>query len=325
MPPGFTLVELLVVIAVLGMLMALLMPAVQSTREAGRRATCENNLYNLGRGMLAHEVQQQILPTGGWGWRWVGDPDRGYRSNQPGGWYYNVLPYIDQQALRELGRDGKMNEITSEQLAGANQVTHHPLELANCPSRRRCILYPRGPGWTFVAYNAAENSLSNNKTARADYAANSGSHGGGEYSPGPKSLADADKPAWRTQSATGKTNGISFTRSEIRMAHITDGRANTIMIGEKYLNPDHYFTGRDGADNENLYTGFNNDNFRSTRLPPKRDTRGVANTVCFGSAHPGGCHFVFVDGSVRKINYNVDPVTFKGLGDRNGGTTANVQ
>ena len=73
---GFTLVELLVVITIIGILSALLLPAVQAAREAARRVTCTNNIKQLALGMLTHEQQQGFFPSGGWSWQWTGDPDR---------------------------------------------------------------------------------------------------------------------------------------------------------------------------------------------------------------------------------------------------------
>src|ERR1039457_6255536 len=101
---GFTLVELLVVITIIGILVAMLLPAVNSARESGRNAQCKNNLRQLGTACLAHEEAQGIFPAGGWGWSWVGDPDRGYGDQQPGGWIYNILPHTDQTAVHDLGR-----------------------------------------------------------------------------------------------------------------------------------------------------------------------------------------------------------------------------
>ena len=99
---GFTLVELLVVITIIGILIALLLPAVQAAREAARRMQCTNHLKQIGLAMLNHEQAHKQFPTGGWGWGWIGDPDRGFDHRQPGGWVYNILPYLEQDALYNL-------------------------------------------------------------------------------------------------------------------------------------------------------------------------------------------------------------------------------
>ena len=81
---AFTLVELLVVITIIGILIALLLPAVQAAREAARKAQCKNNLKQLSLAMLGFEQANGHFASGGWGWRWVCDPDRGVERRAAG-------------------------------------------------------------------------------------------------------------------------------------------------------------------------------------------------------------------------------------------------
>lgn len=315
---AFTLVELLVVIAIIGILAVLLMGGAQQGVEAARRLRCRNNVYQLARAVLIHEQRHGQFPTGGWGWDWVGDPDRGFNKRQPGGWAYNILPYIEQENLWLLPKDGQPNVVTQEQKDRANTMVKTPIKLFICPTRRRTMVYPAPWGGTDVAYNATPNTTADNVQARCDYAINSGSQKRNEYFSGPSTLAKGDDPSFKWHD-TSELTGLSYERSEIGFAHVRDGKSFTLMLGEKYLNFDHYYTGMDPSDNESWCTGFNNDNFRVTYYEPRQDRPGMTSTFRFGSAHTAGAHMAFCDGSARLVRYTIDAETFLSLGHRSDG------
>jgi len=159
---AFTLVEVLVVIAIIGALVALIMPAIEGAREAARRSSCANNLKQLALAGKMHTDAHRIYPTGGWGANWVGDPDGGFGVKQPGGWIYNILPYIEQQNLRNIGAGLPKEE---KRLAMA-QLMKTPLEVTICPSRRLARAYPyNGP-------STLENAIPPKKVGKTDYAIN---------------------------------------------------------------------------------------------------------------------------------------------------------
>lgn len=153
---------------------------------------------------------------------------------------------------------------------------------------------------------------------RTDYAANAGSQDVNEFISGPFTRAEGMSPTYPWPSTAGLT-GVSFQRSMILLAEIVDGTSSTFLVGEKYLNPDHYESGNDNADNECALSGFDNDNFRVTFSPPLRERRGLGDTKRFCSAHPSTVNMAFYDGSVHSVSYEIDGVVFRAMGSRNQG------
>jgi prepilin-type N-terminal cleavage/methylation domain-containing protein len=330
---AFTLVELLVVIAIIGVLVALLLPAIQAAREAARRQQCANNLKQLGLATQNHHDSQKFFPSAGWGWFWAGDADRGYGREQPGGWTFSLLPYMEQNQLRALAGDGSRDTISVGQQAGALTVLRTLSPHWWCPSRRAQNVHPKGPGDPDPAYYArnAARATGSFVCARTDYAAcvgdkvrtdgvaivESGSFPGGNTRGGPEANYNiATNFAWTTDTvgngaAQGNYpvdpfTGVCFQRSEIGIKHITDGSSNTYLLGEKYLDPTNYETGADAGDNESWGTGFNNDVNRCAVELPLQDTPAVSSATRFGSSHAGGWYALFCDGHAELVSFDIE-------------------
>ena len=315
---AFTLVELLVVMAIIGIVISLLLPAVQAARESGRRAQCSNNLKQMALACLQHEQNQKILPTGGWGWNWTGDPDRGFNRQQPGGWLFNILPFMEEMTTRLQGAGGNQ--------AGRNQTTVTTVAAFMCPTRRALKLYPYTHGNDFYNANAPA------YIARSDYAGNAGDNLGTTCvwaGPGSLSVGDGMQLSdWYANNAgcvpTDNQGGIDatgvlFMISEIKLADIKDGVSNTYLIGERYLDPDNYEDGSACDNDQGWDMGFDFDVNRWTNpsSPPLQDTGGLGGCMAsFGSAHAGTFNMALCDGSVRAIAYTIDLETHRRLGNR---------
>jgi hypothetical protein len=284
---------------------------VQSAREAARRTQCASNLRQVALACLQHESNIRRLPSGGWHFHWIGEPERGTGVDQPGSWGFSLLAYLELEMLREMGK-GTEGIARTEALIARTET---PISLFLCPSRRESAVlrytWNRQP---FTKGGKLRRPLEFG--TKSDYAANVGDSPDVEFDPawpGPQTLEEGDKATeWPKKEFTG----VIYGRSEVSFGEIIDGLSNTYLLGEKYLPVDHYLTGEDSGDNESLHVGFNNDTCRSTAAPPEHDTGVVMRHNAFGGPHTTVWQAAFSDGSVHSINWEIDEEVHRQRGNR---------
>ena len=300
---AFTLIELLVVIAIIGILVGLLLPAVQKVREAAARIKCTNNLHQMGLALHSYHDANNGLPAG---YTASGSYFDGASDTSPGwGWAALLLPYMEQ------GNLARSIDFTQPVGAAANAAVQTPLPILICPS-------DQAPNTAFAVNDPFGQPVA--RLAPSSYAACVGGD-------------ESDVTA-----ATGM--GAFYRNSRTRFTDITDGLSETILIGEKaWSNAEGAWAGAPA--NATLARGPRNPNpgSSSASLPAPAlvlshshlnnattDTDGGLDD--FSSNHAGGSNFLFADGSVHFINsipgdtpagYTADSIAFQALGTRAGG------
>ena len=324
---AFTLVELLVVITIIGILMALLLPAVNAARETARQLQCQNNLNQIGKACQNHITSKGTLPSGG-KYNYIGesqlddDGGKGTTEKQIGGWIFNILPFIEQESLYLMTKEGD----SARERAAAT-----PVKLFYCPSRRTAQGYP------MTASKPVNMSSTLSLYGKTDYAANGGNS---------KNIFTGAESA--TTNSNEQLSGIVRPMKPVSDREIRDGSAHTILAGEKYLPPEQYETGSNKGDDSvwlvgwdvesirfapyfngqtgkpELYTGWETkkptcDESANMDRKPRPDTRGEGvsdNVINFGAAHTSFLQVVMVDASVRSIKYSINPKVFGCLCNR---------
>ena len=319
---GFTLIELLVVIMIIGLLIALLLPAVQQAREAARLIQCRNNLKQLG--LAAHNFHSifRAFPPGNLKPR-PGDPADLTCGGKNPTWFVRLLPSLEQKPFFE--KWNVWNSFDSH----PDEVREKSIEVFMCPTRRGghnvtpsqsvTITLPCGCPAAVTLFPGG---------AAGDYAANQG-----DLSPGATNMPTdfyyggngtgviiASRP--RCDDMMTPINWID----KIRMTDVEDGISHTVLAGEKHLT-----AGKMNVvlDDLSIYDGLHftaSARIGGPGVPLARDPSFAdPRFYNFGSWHVGICNFVFTDGSVRGVNNLISTEVLGHLCHRRDGNFPNEE
>jgi len=283
MKKAFTLVEMLLVVTIIAILAAVSFPAISAVLETVRIASCGNNLRGMANAAKSHNSALDVLPTAGWGAYWTGDPNRGTKQAQPGGWLFQLLPYMEQKQTWEMALGYDDAQKRKDRLAKMNAVF---LEIAYCPSSRAVDVYPyQGDLTTAPATtsNVGFNFTAGAPVAKTDYAACSGNAIAATmptFPSGPTEgeAVDCEPGRWVAdcQAAIAAceggsdwldvSNGAIPWLAAVSVAEITenDGTSRTALFGEKFVSEDEGPRLACSDDNLSAYQGFSPSTVRQT-------------------------------------------------------------
>jgi prepilin-type processing-associated H-X9-DG protein/prepilin-type N-terminal cleavage/methylation domain-containing protein len=310
---AFNLAELLVVIAIIAVLIGLLLPAVQKVRESANRATCQNNLKQLGLAVHNHHDVRGSFPAG---FHLAIDMGGGHWAHGTN-WWIETFPYFDQDnSYRRWDCSDNGKNLTG----GASATTAQAIKVLLCPSDP----LPQ-PVFHYVAIDPY-NAWANGFYGISSYGGNGGTRSAGDAQTVPQTM-----------------DGIFFRDSHVRIADVIDGTSTTLLLGERFhLDPEYdritagtedgpivkvglwAFVAQRAARNLTLSPPVP----INYQVPPSTaagDTLTILNRVCaYGSGHPGKANFAFADGSVRILNDQTDLAILRALSTRAGGEVVSV-
>jgi prepilin-type N-terminal cleavage/methylation domain-containing protein/prepilin-type processing-associated H-X9-DG protein len=292
---GFTLVELLVAIAIIGILIALLLPAVQAAREAARRMACANNLKNLGLAAQNYHGDHNTFPPGAVGPLTPAFPQFSGLNQHGLGTF--LLPYLEQQALADRYRwDASWFEPLNQ------PVVNIQLRIWQCPSAEANRIMEGSR--TTVTPPPGE--LFNGIAACGDYA------GMGSIDLGLERSGLIDPPAG-PRDPRGHVEGVFPVNDARRLADILDGSSQTVMIAECAGRPqlwqgrqqisNRWLTGGPWASRSLLWCRGTSANGTAFPGPCAINCTNDREVYSF---HPGGANVVFADGSTHFLKANLD-------------------
>jgi type II secretory pathway pseudopilin PulG len=306
----------LVVIAIIGILIALLLPAVQAAREAARLTQCRNNLKQLALSFHNFAASKGNFPSHGGEREPLGvafGAKRAVRARgmaATGNWLLQSLDYMEDALLADILSAAAKRQGNREPLARAAITT--PIPTLYCPTRRAPLAYPLRSSYLATFGPAG---------ARTDYAISGGSStaSGGQRGNGARENINLEY------------DGVWALGRRTAPKHIVDGLSSTYLIGEKSMDVLHYTTGEDVGDRApvaglNDHNGAANSYVRFAAKPPSRDIpNNCLSCHDFGSAHAACWNMSMADGSVHSLSYDMDVRLHRALASVNGGEVERVQ
>jgi prepilin-type N-terminal cleavage/methylation domain-containing protein/prepilin-type processing-associated H-X9-DG protein len=295
---AFTLIETLVVIAIIGICLGLLVPAVQKVREAASRIGCANNLHQIALAVHTYHDSHGAFPVdseaGPWG-------PYGPQTHA-WSWLARLLPYVEQEALY------KQADIPTATLYQARGAVAQEIRVFLCPSDTALGAGPRKDAADLGVWNPPFIAV-----GQTNYKGVSGANW---------AWGDA---RWHNRGTNGSSDGLNqgdgiFCRSDFwnprRLASITDGTSNTFMIGEDIPQKNHWCS----------WPYANNAVGTCAIAPNARRRNGKeyspwdwGNVYSFRSRHPGGLQFAYADASVRFLRESIDLATYRAMATIQGG------
>ena len=288
---GFTIVELLVSLAIIAVLIGLLLPAVQSVREAARLTQCRNNIRQVALACHNYESTYKELPgyAGETHPILVGFPEnRHVETRLAGGtWVAQAMSFMEFGSLaKDLIRFSESKNLTPT--PEVESAIRAPIPSLHCPTRRDARHYP-----LLSPYQDRYGE----RGARTDYAMNGG--------PAIESVDDH-------RIIYNQSDGAWVLGKRTPLSRIFDGLSSTYLLGEKAMDVMKYTTGDDFGDRAPI-AGWHESRVSShsyVRYAARQPALDSKNSclVChdFGSAHPAGWNAAMADGSVRTIDFHMD-------------------
>jgi prepilin-type N-terminal cleavage/methylation domain-containing protein len=316
---AFTLVELLVVIAIIGILVTLLLPAVQAARAAARRTQCTNNMRQICLALINHHDARGYFPHGNYNYidSTFSTPAPYNNMQDRRCWMHDTLPFMEEGALFDEF-DQYMENNPS---ALGFPLLHTVVEPLMCPAD------PIGP-----KLHTFWGGLDPVLTPTQGFSGNMVTCAGDDYF-NPNIVIEATNKRIAPPTSSAHLNGLFFAVSKVEIKDITDGASHTAMVSEIILSPDttsHDIRGR-------YYNPAHGGVLFSTRIPPNTlvpdrfnwcAEKPLPRAPCTWSAdnmflstrsyHTGGVNLGLADGSIRFIADDVNVLAYKALGSRNG-------